>query len=165
MNQKASKAPVEIERKWLIDKAKIPYDLSTYEHHELSQRYLSFHPTIRIRSVDEKEFILTVKGSSVNGSLAHEEYDLAISADEYGSLIPKCEGNEVTKTRYLIPEGDLLLEIDLFHGALEGHATLEIEFPDEESANSFPSPAWITRDVSTDPAYKNTSLARKGLPQ
>ena len=52
-------------------------------------------------------------------------------------------------------------EIDEFHGSLEGLVVAEIELssPDE----SIILPAWIGEEVSDDPRYYNSSLARAGV--
>ena len=72
----------------------------------------------------------------------------------------------IRKTRYVYARPDgLKEEIDIFEGSLQGLAYLEIEFPDEASARAFPDPAWITRDVTCIPEYKNSSLAEFGLPK
>ena len=42
---------------------------------------------------------------------------------------------------------------------------LEIEFPDIEQAKSYPSPEWVSKDVTEDLRYKNSSLARFGIPE
>ena len=52
----------------------------------------------------------------------------------------------------------------MFSGALQGLAYLEIEFPDVESAERYPSPAWVKADVTHDVRYKNSSLAQDGMP-
>ena len=56
-------------------------------------------------------------------------------------------------------------EIDIFSGALEGLAYLEIEFPDIESAALYPTPVWAVADVTQDLRFKNSSLAQHGLPE
>ena len=52
---------LEIERKFLIDASKIPYDLNKLYKFELEQAYINFSPEIRIRKVDDWMYFLTIK--------------------------------------------------------------------------------------------------------
>ena len=156
---------MEIERKWLVKPEKIPYDLGALEQMRIEQSYVSFWPTIRIRKINGGQFVLTVKTSPENGGgLSRNEYEFPLSEAEYESLERQRKGNIIAKTRFLHRIGQLTEEIDIFSGALEGLAYLEIEFPDEQSAQSYPSPSWVEKDVTLDNRYKNSALAEKGMP-
>lgn len=159
---------MEIERKWLIEEKNIPYDLASVEKHSLSQAYLCFSPTVRIRSIDGEKFILTVKAPPLKNTkgLSREEYETELPSKSYALLLKKHEGTIIEKTRYVVrrPDG-LTEEIDIFHGALQGLAYLEIEFDTEEQALAFPSPVWVTKEVTYEKQYSNGALARNGLPQ
>ena len=156
---------MEIERKWLIDPKNIPYDLSTLEHCEIEQAYISFSPTIRVRKMNDDRFILTVKSKPVGNGLSREEYELDISRQDFDNLLKKAEGNIINKTRYYFHRDDgLLEEIDIFHGIFEGLSYMDIEFSSDKDAEGFPSPYWVTRDVSKENGFSNDSLARNGMP-
>jgi CYTH domain-containing protein len=158
---------MEIERKWLIHPSDIPYDLNALKCIHIRQAYVSFSPVVRIRQINDGEKnILTVKRPTIYQGLANEEAEYEADAELAAFLFSCAAGNIITKTRYLnpLPSG-LTEEIDLFTGALEGLAYLEIEFPDIELAKSYPSPAWAAADVTDDPRYKNSSLARFGIPE
>lgn len=151
---------MEIERKFLTKH--IPFDISIYPFKQISQAYISFSPTIRIRQSDE-DYILTVKGK---GHLAREEFELPLSREDYEKLFLKTEGTPVVKKRYLVPiEGGLTAEVDLYEGELKGLMTTEVEFPSLEMAESFAAPEWFGKDVSEEKAYKNTSLSLYGMPK
>ena len=155
----------EIERKWLIDVKDIPYDLSKAEKYEIVQTYINFSPEIRVRNINNNEYILTTKCDTSIKGLTREEHEYIITQDEYEKLLSKGEGNTIYKTRYrLINEDNIEIEIDIFSGDLEGLAYLEIEFLDLESAEKFPNPDWIKKDVTKDLSYKNGYLARYGIP-
>ena len=156
---------MEIERKWLIKKENIPYDLSSLRSCRIDQRYVSFSPTIRIRSINGGEkYILTVK-SKGGSEFSRFETESEITKAEYDSLLKKTEGNAVIKTRYFYDRADgLLEEIDIFEGGLSGLCYLEIEFPDEETCVSFPEPGWVTREVTGDGHFSNSGLAEHGMP-
>ena len=158
---------MEIERKWLIRPADIPYDLSRLRRILIKQAYISFSPVVRVRQINNGEKnILTVKRPTIYQGLANEEAEHEIDTDLAAFLFSCVSGNIITKTRYLnpLPSG-LTEEIDLFSGALEGLAYLEIEFPDLEYARSYPTPEWAAADVTEDICYKNSSLARFGIPE
>ena len=64
-----------------------------------------------------------------------------------------------------LPFGDgLTAELDLYDGPLEGHQLVEVEFDDDDAADSFQPPAWFGREVTDDNRYTNSSLARYGWP-
>ena len=151
---------MEIERKFLTKE--IPFDITKYPYKQISQAYISFSPTIRIRKSNE-DYILTVKGK---GHLAREEFELPLSKEDYDRLFLKTEGTPVIKKRYLVPvAGDLTAEVDIYVGELEGLLTTEVEFPSLEEAEAFVSPEWFGKDVSEEKAYKNTSLSLYGMPK
>ena len=153
---------METERKWLVSRENIPYNLDEFPSEHIIQRYISFSPTIRIRDInDGAAYILTVKSSS--GGLSREEFELPLTAEQYRFLSGKTEGHVIDKTRYSVYEPDHKYEIDIFHGELEGLIYLEIEFDSEEEAEEYPSPKWAGRDVSYDKAYSNAALAKNGL--
>ncbi|MGN1230550.1 MAG: adenylate cyclase, partial [Anaerotignum sp.] len=68
---------MEIERKFLTKH--IPFDVTIYPCQQISQAYISFSPTIRIRQSNE-DYILTVKGK---GHLAREEFELPLRKEDY----------------------------------------------------------------------------------
>ncbi len=144
---------MEIERKFLI--RNMPR-LSDYPFHRIEQGYLCTDPVVRVRREDEN-YILTYKGS---GMLAHEEYNLPLTKESYEHLLPKADGNILTKTRYLIPlDGQLKAELDVFEGKFEGLTLVEVEFPSEEAAGQFVPPDWFGEDVTYDSAYHNSTMS------
>ena len=69
------------------------------------------------------------------------------------------------KTRYCVPDGNgLTMEFDIFEGSLEGLAYMEIEFASEKEAKDYPNPPWAIADVSENHRFKNTALAKFGMP-
>ncbi len=162
---------MEIERKWLVEKDQIPYDLTSLPHLELEQVYISFVPSIRVRSMQDvsgaMQYVLTVKGGAKDAQrLSREEFEMPIEAASYIALCRKAEGSPIRKTRYYVHRADgLTEEIDVFHGSLEGLAYLEIEFESVQQAQAFPSPAWTKWDVTADRRYQNSALARFGAPE
>lgn len=148
--------PLEIERKFLP--AKPPEHLERFQKHQIEQGYLCTNPVVRIRRSDD-EYYLTYKSK---GMLAHEEYNLPLTAEAYAHLKPKADGRIIEKTRYLIPLDDkLTVELDVFAGDLAPLILAEVEFSSEEEANAFVPPAWLGEDVTFDRRYHNSMMSQK----
>ena len=160
---------MEIERKFLIQKfEKLPFSPFDYPHKELEQGYLCTAPVVRIRREDD-DYILTYKSK---GLMAREEYNLPLTKESYDHLREKVDGRIIHKTRYVIPMNcicpenaafcstPLFLELDIFHNDLAPLILAEIEFPDEETANTYPALQWLGEDVTFSSAYHNSTLSK-----
>lgn len=126
---------------------------------QFRQAYLSVDPkaTVRVR-VAGNEAWLTVKG--LNNGISRDEWEFGIPVEDACDIIDRCATASLSKTRYRSGRW----EIDEFHGCLEGLVVAEIELcsPDEK----VDLPAWIGREVSDDPRYFNSSLAKaKEIPR
>lgn len=55
---------------------------------------------------------------------------------------------------------NLYLELDIFHGDLAPLVLAEIEFPDENSANSYCPPEWLNEEVTHSSRYHNSTLSQ-----
>lgn len=149
----------EIERKFLIKN--LPENLENFTHYEIRQGYISTDPTIRLRQQDDK-YILTVKSA---GLMKKQEYELDLTADQFNRLWEKTEGNTIEKTRYVIPlNNGLKAELDVYKGFLSGFMNVEVEFPSTKEAILFDIPNWFGQEVTQDPRYSNSSLAKFGIP-
>lgn len=168
---------MEIERKFLIKE--LPAMLDIYNKEEIEQGYLSVNPVVRVRRQGEA-YYLTYKGG---GMLAREEYNLPLTREAYAHLVEKADGFVITKTRYLIgieelqcwnkphtprilSHGDVgngtVIELDVFHGDMEGLIMAEIEFSSKEQADSFKLPECFLADVTFDEHYHNSYMSRNG---
>ncbi len=91
--------------------------------------------------------------------LVRREVEREVSAEEFEALWPRTAGRRLSKTRYLVAEGDLVWEIDDFDELNVVLADIELPSPDTE----FAIPDWLTphivRDVTEEPAYRNSNLA------
>ena len=144
---------LEIERKFLINA--LPENLSDFPQSKICQAYLLAFPTVRIRKNDEK-YELTYKGP---GGLTHPEYNLPLTEEGYLHLLEKADGKVIEKTRYKIPFGKFLIELDIFEGHMKGLIMAEVEFDSEEEALAFDRPCWFGMDVTDDKRYKNAYMA------
>lgn len=150
---------MEIERKWLIKKEKLPQKLHTFPCRRIEQGYLCTEPVVRIRRQDD-DYYLTYKSK---GLLSREEYNLPLTQEAYEHLKPKADGIVLTKDRYVIPERDgLFIELDVFHDAYEGLLLAEVEFSSEEAAKAYEAPAWFGEEVTYSSQYHNSTLSKGG---
>ena len=153
---------MEIENKYLI--RELPENLDLFEKKEIEQAYLNRHPVLRIRKSNDN-YILTYKmkkSESADGPLVNEEIEAALTKEAFEHLKEKADGNPIVKTRYIIPYQnggkDYTIELDVFHGKLEGLVFAEVEFESEEDARSFVKPDWFGKDVSGDKRYMNAFM-------
>ena len=120
------------------------------------QGYLSSRKerTVRIRTEGERA-VITVKGPTLGVTRMEFEYAIPL-ADGEAMLDALAEKPLIEKTRYRIPSGPYVWEVDEFHGENEGLVVAEIELPDENAP--FDRPDWIGEEVSDDPRYFNSNL-------
>ena len=146
----------EIERKFLV--RKLPADLAAYPSAEISQGYLvSTDDGLQVRLRKKREqYSLTYKRGLGN---VREEREVALTEEQFSTLWPATEGKRLSKTRYEIPFGERVVEIDRYGGKHDGLVVAEVEFDDEESALNFQPPDWLGDDVTGDPRYSNQLLA------
>lgn len=153
---------MEIERKFLINCIPDGYEL--FPHKEIEQAYLCTEPVLRIRKMIFEDESRTRKSVckftyKSKGLLSREEFETDLSLEAYDSLLKKCEGNIIQKTRYIIPYGKFIIELDIFHGDLAPLIMAEVEFESEEEANNFIPPHGFGDEVTLDPAYQNSYLS------
>lgn len=147
-----SSLALEIERKYLVDETRwTPADSGVH----LVQGYLSSHPErvvrVRIAGAAAK---LTIKGITTGITRVELEYDVPLADAE--QLLALCERPLIDKHRYTEQHGGRTWEIDVFHGDNTGLVIAEVEIESEDAAIELP--AWIGREVSSDPRYYNANL-------
>ena len=158
----------EIERKWLIKKEDIPYDLNdpNVQKFEIKQTYICFDPEMRVRDYNNGEsFEFTMKNNMTIDGMIRDEINIDITKEQYDNLVIKQEGNTINKTRYQLYDNGQIIALDIFHGDLDGLAYMEIEFKTEDESNNYKEPNWAIKDVTSDINYKNGHLARYGIPE
>lgn len=144
---------MEIERKFLIKQ--LPENLEAYPAERIEQGYLNTTPVLRIRRKND-DYIFTYKSA---GLMSREEIEVPLTKEAYEHLIPKCDGNLISKTRYRIPEEHgYTIELDVFHGSLCGLLLAEVEFPSEEEALAFLCPDWFACDVTQESTFHNSQM-------
>ena len=159
--------PLEIERKFLIEYP----DPAWLERQpgsrrvEIVQTYLlsGDGSTRRVRSwtvAGRTAYIRTCKRALSDRSRVEVEDEL--SEADYLALLREADPSRhpVEKTRWCIPFGSHVLEIDLYP-FWSDQAVLEVELQSEEEDFLLPPEIHVIREVTGDPRYLNSSLARE----
>jgi len=161
----------EIERKWLIDFDKVPYDIdnSYGVTARVKQTYICFDPEIRVREYYDMDgsvygHEMTIKTNLSEDGLVRDEVNITINQEQYDNMVIKQEGNTIYKVRYQFFADGQIIAIDVFEGDFKGLAYMEIEFANQEESDAFGNPSWVIKDVTDDIRYKNGHLARYGIP-
>ncbi len=142
----------EVERKFLV-KGEDWRELG--EGFPCRQGYLNSmkERTVRVRTMGSRA-TLTIKGVNVGATRLEFEYDIPL--DDCNQLLDLCEQPLIEKTRYKIPYGGLLWEVDEFHGVNEGLVVAECELESEDQP--IDKPEWIGDEVTGDSRYFNSNL-------
>jgi CYTH domain-containing protein len=158
---------IEIERKFLVKgdgwrfSPTNPQERACFHRRpqgtNLIQGYLTSNEqaTVRVRIAGDLAY-LTVKGKVKN--LTRPEFEYAIPVADAQEMIQLCGSHLVAKTRYKISFNDLTWEVDEFVGANQGLVLAEVELQSPDQPVSLPE--WVGAEVSEDPRYFNSYLAR-----
>ena len=152
----------EIERKFLV--ANEGWRAGATGSSLLRQGYLSSNAkaTVRVRSKNDEQGVLTLKGKTEGISRSEYEYDIPI--EDARELLAMAEPLVLEKRRYIVPFGGLIWEVDVFEGRHAGLVIAEVELDSEDQAVQLPD--WVGVEVSADERYFNASLARsEGVPK
>lgn len=147
---------MEIERKFLVDGEawREAADAGT----RMSQGYLTRGdgPSIRVRVAGDDAWLNLKQPLSLT---VRREYEYPVPlGDALEMLEHACVGGRVEKTRYRVPRGAHVFEVDVFHGDNEGLVVAEVELAAEDEM--FDRPGWLGAEVSDDPRYLNQRLAK-----
>jgi adenylate cyclase len=150
----------EIERKFLLKN-------DAWRSQDKGKRYRQGYlntakeRTVRARIAGDQGY-LTIKGISTGASRAEYEYEIPV-ADANEILDSLCERPLIEKTRYRVPHGGLVWEIDEFEGENGGLIVAEVELKDEHQSLTLPD--WVGEEVTGDPRYFNANLVAKPFTQ
>lgn len=151
----------EIERKYLL--RGLPARVEGAPSLEIDQGYI---PGVRIQerirrarpSSGEVKYFRTLKSGS---GLVRTEVEDETTEEFFLAVWPLTRGARVQKRRYLIPDGDVIWEIDEFLDR-GGMWLAEVELERADQAVTIPE--WLTpvlvREVTTEKGYSNRALAK-----
>ena len=159
--------PLEIERKYLIrrpDRGEL--ERRAIRRLELTQVYLARGPegaTRRVRRSreDGTERLYYTEKLHRTG-LIRVERERELTPAEFRDLLAQADGERrpIEKERWCVPWAGHTLEIDLFP-FWEDRAYCEIELRSPEDDVSLPDWLTVIREVTDDPRYTNSALARE----
>ena len=154
----------EIERKFLIGYPDLNI-LERYPKSDMAQTYLKTNDgmtsRVRKRTTDGvTKYIFTEKKRVTDVTCIENEREL--SAEEYEELLKLAdpERQTVYKTRYCVPYGGRVVEVDVYP-FWSDRAISEVEMESEEEAVSLPDFIRVIRDVTAEKQYKNAAIAKK----
>jgi adenylate cyclase len=154
---------IEIERKFLLSNVSVVERLGPGVH--IRQGYLAEEDGVEVRvRITPDHASITVKAGT---GLARTEVDVPVAGEDAEALWAHTIGRRIDKTRYpvvLDEEPELLAEVDVYGGDLDGLCVVEVEFGSETGAASFVPPAWFGREVTGERGWNNAALARHGRP-
>lgn len=145
----------EIERKFLV--ANDTWRSVSHAPRRVRQGYVGRGPdaVVRVRMFGPRA-LLTIK--STNAGLVRSEYEYEIPAKDAEALLTHhCNGELIEKLRHTVEWDGLEWIVDEFEGRLSGLILAEIEL--YATDQDIDLPAWIGREVTDDPAYRNERLA------
>ncbi|NJK99721.1 MAG: CYTH domain-containing protein [Spirulinaceae cyanobacterium RM2_2_10] len=143
---------VEIERKFLVSgEGWRAGAVGVY----YCQGYLNRDPerTVRVRIAGDRAY-LTIKSKAVGLSRLEFEYEIPVT--DARELLQLGDRPPLEKTRYRLPQGAIVWEIDEFAGRNQGLIVAEVELT--STTQTFEYPDWLGPEVSHDPRYTNASL-------
>jgi len=145
---------IEIERKFLV---KDDTWRDGVEGRAMMQGYVCVegHTTVRTR-ISGSTAWLTIKGATQGST--RPEFEFEIPVHDAQEMLRQFAGERVIeKTRYRIPIGAHVWEVDVFAGQNAPLIVAEIELGSEDEA--FDKPAWLGQEVTTDNRYFNAYLS------
>ncbi|GAB5474628.1 MAG: CYTH domain-containing protein [Maribacter sp.] len=148
---------IEIERKFLIKSD--AYKQEAVSKERIVQGFLNTHEerTVRIRITGDFGY-LTIKGKSNASGTSRFEWEKELPVADAKALLELCEKGIIDKTRYRVPKGQHIFEIDEFHGENDGLVIGEIELTEE--VEHFEHPNWLGDEVTGDVKYYNSKLSK-----
>lgn len=150
---------IEVERKFLLCSEDWRVGATALA---ITQAYLAREPhrTVRVRLKDEQAW-MTIKGPTTG--ISRTEIEFPLEPQVARELLALCLDGLIEKTRHEQWHEGLLWEIDEFHGDNAGLIIAELELPSE--SHPFARPAWVGPEVTMDPRFSNSMLARRPWSQ
>jgi adenylate cyclase len=146
----------EIERKFMV---RGEFRHLAKKEIKILQTYMAVDKdkTIRLRIADDKAFI-SIKSGIQENSIIRDEWEIPVSVSDALDMMKICLPGKIVKTRYLVPSGNHLFEVDVFHDRNEGLIIAELELFSE--TENFDKPEWLGEEVTGRPEYYSANLLK-----
>jgi len=113
--------------------------------------------TVRVRILGDAGY-LTLKGRSEG--MSRDEFEYGIPLEDAGAMLDTMSvGGLVEKIRYTVTAHGMEWVVDEFLGANSGLILAEVEL--ESESQEVLLPEWVGREVTGDPRYYNSFLAKE----
>lgn len=154
--------PTEIERKFLV-KSEAWREQVVGPPQPLRQGYLALtdRAVIRVRTAGDEQAWIGVKEHRIGR--AHGEYEYPVPVAEAREMLALCSGSVIEKTRFRIPRGKHVWEVDEFAGDNAGLVLAEIEL--DAVDETFDLPGWLGVEVTDDRRFYNAALSLHPWPE
>ena len=154
-------ARLELERRWLVDRAARPSIDGAYTT-LIEDRYID-GTRMRLRRMSrpdlgETKWKLTKKYECEDAS-ARPIVTTYLTEAEY-ALLRALPARELVKLRHHLELDGLWWSLDLFEGRLAGLELIEAEVADTTALAALVPPVWTTKEVTHDPRYQCGSLVQ-----
>ncbi|MBP0618050.1 CYTH domain-containing protein [Jiella mangrovi] len=149
----------EIERKFLVGSDGWRDRAVSARRFEQFYLFAGEDRSCRVRITDGSSARLTLK---TGRGISRGEFEYEIPLEDAEALRLAAIGTPIEKTRHLVPNGANTIEMDVYHGALDGLVVAEIELASEDE--TFERPDFLSIEVTGDPRYLNQTLALRGRP-
>lgn len=148
--------PHEIERKFIV--ANDGWRAGADAGRDFRQAYLAEtdHAAIRVRIINGKEAVITIK--SAEPGLSRSEFEYPVPLADAEALAKLRQGSELTKTRFRAPYAGRTWEVDVYSGDNAGLVLAEIELENDTASVKLPS--WLGREVTGDRRYYAARLSQ-----
>ena len=153
--------PMEIERKFLVASDDWRKEVNSGRRFQQAVVFSQGDRTLRVRTVDGKQARLTLKIGVEGSKMSRHEFEYDVPIADAEELLKLASGNTISKTRYDIPYGNHIWEIDVYDGNLEGLVVAEVEMKSEDENPELPS--WLGRELTGDRRFSNQALAEGSL--
>ena len=162
--------PLEIERKFLVA---LPEEAELQRHAvrciRITQTYLlgtQEGASKRIRRSEEMGKVTYTSTEKTRiDMLQRIEIERELTEEEYRQLQAQADPERriIHKTRWCVPVGDLVAEIDVFEGFSQ-YAYCEVELPSPQTPYELPPFLEVIREVTEDRRFTNAAISRDGFP-
>jgi CHAD domain-containing protein/CYTH domain-containing protein len=150
---------VEVERKFLL--RALPPRVETASWVDIEQGWIPgdrLNERLRRTSFAGNDFFY--RSVKLGAGLRRIEIEEETTREIFTALWPLTAAKRIRKRRYVVPQDDLVWEVDAFAG--RDLVVAEVELPLQATSADLPEwlAPYVERDVTEDPAFTNMSLAR-----
>ena len=140
---------LEIEKRYLVDELPDLSGLKSVATIDVYFPEVSDHARLRARHQgDVFELTKKTRQTAENGYVMVEQ-TIELTQVEF-DFLSGTSTRRIEKTRFYIPHGEHLIELDVFGDKLTGLIIAEVEFQSEQDLALFEKPTWLGREIDDE---------------